>query len=164
MNALRVMLWGLLLGCSLVTAAEVVADLPVATSLRQLASEQRARAVPLLLMISRQQCPYCVRMKADILLPLWRNASYRHRLLLAELRIDPGVSIEDYHGKPLPALEWAQRHQALLTPTLLFLGPDGQELTARLRGLQTPEMYGYYVDQAIAAAQAALDAMPATKK
>ena len=40
-----------------------------------------------------------------------------------------------------------------MTPTLLFLDPDGTEIVPRIVGVNTVEMFGFYLDRAIDAAR-----------
>ena len=52
----------------------------------------------------------------------------------------------------------ASRFAARVTPTLLFLDPFGAEIAPRIVGVNTIEMFGYYVDKAIETARKRLTA------
>ena len=52
----------------------------------------------------------------------------------------------------------AARFDTDLTPTLLFLAPDGSELAPRILGVNTLELFGFYLDRAIASARVRLNA------
>ena len=43
----------------------------------------------------------------------------------------------------------ALRYNATITPTLLFLDYQGNEIQERMTGVNTVEMYGYYLDESI---------------
>ena len=103
----------------------------------------------IMLLVSQEHCPYCVLIKEDIIYPMIKAGDHADRLLIRELFIDRGGKIEGFNGQSISGLEFARQHGAAFTPTLLFLDPSGHELTQRMVGINTPEMYFYYVDQAI---------------
>jgi thioredoxin-related protein len=105
--------------------------------------------LPVLLLVSQEHCPFCVLIKQDILGPMILAGDYRGELLIRELFIDLHTSVVDFNGKTRDSAEFAHSHGVNLTPTLLFLGPDGQELTKRIIGINTPEMFFFYVDASI---------------
>ena len=111
----------------------------------------------IMLLVSQEHCPYCVLIKQDIIYPMIKGGDHGDRLLIRELFIDRGDKIEGFDGKFISSMEFARQHDAAFTPTLLFLDPAGHELTQRMVGINTPEMYFYYVDQAIRQALLAMD-------
>lgn len=111
----------------------------------------------IMLLVSQGHCPYCVLIKQDIIYPMIRAGDHADRLLIRELFIDRGGKIKGFDGKSISSMEFAKQHGATLTPTLLFLNSDGHELVQRMIGINTPEMYFYYVDQAIRKALLAME-------
>ena len=69
--------------------------------------------------------------------------------MMRETLIDPGVRINDFQGRSRSAADFARSYGVSLTPTLLFLDPQGKELTPRIVGVNTLEMFGLYLDAAI---------------
>jgi thioredoxin-related protein len=108
-----------------------------------------ASGLPMLLLVSQKHCPFCVLIKQDILAPMILAGDYRDELLIRELFIDLHTSVVDFNGTTRDSAEFAHAYGVNLTPTLLFLGPDGKELTKRIIGINTPEMFFFYVDAAI---------------
>ncbi len=49
------------------------------------------------------------------------------------------------------------RYDALFTPTVLLVGPQGEDLDERLIGINNDEMYLWYLEQAIDRAAARID-------
>lgn len=119
----------------------------------QLAARQ---GTPLLLMISQEECPFCEQMKKEVLQPMELSGDYRNRVLIRELLIDHWQSVVNFQGQEQSASDLAAGYKARLTPTLLLLDPQGKELTQRLIGINTIELFGLYLDAAIDAAQAKL--------
>lgn len=117
--------------------------------LRHTAGEARQRHLPILLMVSRGHCGFCERMKREILEPMLLSGDYDSRVLMRELRIDPEEWITDFQGRRLPAGEFAARYRTEITPTLLFLDPDGHEVAARIVGINTAELLPFYIESAI---------------
>jgi len=103
----------------------------------------------IMLLISQTYCPYCELIKEEIIYPMIRGKDHANRLLIRELHTDKSAHIRNFDGTVLSARSFAKQHKASLTPTLLFLDGRGNELTERLVGINTPEMYFYYVDEAI---------------
>lgn len=126
-------------------AAEVVE----ARDLRGLGQAARAERLPILLVVTQSFCSYCEKLEREILTPMILSGEYRHRVIIRELVSDAGNSVRDFDGRPVHAADIAARYGAWVTPTLLFLDDRGREIAPRIRGINTPELYGYYVDAAI---------------
>lgn len=109
----------------------------------------------ILLLVSQDHCPFCHQIKREVLRPMIASGDYRDALIIRELFIDTGEWISDFDGRKVDAAEFAHGYGVHLTPTLLFLAPDGSELTERLVGIQTPDFFYYYVEQSVNQAIAA---------
>lgn len=112
--------------------------------------------MPILLVVSQSFCPYCEQLEREILVPMLLSGEYRGRVIIRELLTDAGVTVRDFDGRSVEAADIAARYRAWITPTLLFLDERGREIVPRIRGFNTPSLYGYYVDAAIAQALARL--------
>ena len=99
--------------------------------------------------MSQEWCPYCDQIKDEILNPMLRSGEYDDQVVLAEFKIDSEHSVRGFDGLEVGSNELARRYRVRVTPTLLFLDAQGRELTDRLRGINTPEFFGFYVDRAI---------------
>lgn len=129
-------------------------SLQIARDFAQLGAEADAKRVPILLAVTQDDCAYCEKLKEEILQPMLLSGEYADRALIRELRIDPGETVRDFAGRTVPAGDFAHRYKVWVTPTLIFLGPDGTEQHARILGINTVEFFGYYVDEAIDGARA----------
>lgn len=115
----------------------------------------RHNKMPILLLVSQTHCPFCVQIKKEILGPMVNSGEYLKRLLIREIFIDLGGTVRDFNGKVLANSDFALGYKVYLTPTLLFLDADGNELVERIVGIQTPELFFFYVDRAVEEAIAA---------
>jgi len=106
----------------------------------------------ILLLVSQHECPYCHLIKKEIIRPMILGGDFRDDILIRELFIDEGEKIRDFKGMKREAADFAHGYGVFVTPTLLFLGADGKELEEKMTGINTVEMYWYYLSQAIQSA------------
>lgn len=144
-----------LMSFSLVTFASNSAGknaVHVATSndLAQLAQQSRQERVPVLLVFSADHCPYCELLDAEILRPMLLSGQYKQKVIIRKIETDNVSEVRDFNGRIISMGALMSRHKVFVTPTMLFLGPDGEELSERLVGINTVEMFGGLVDDAIA--------------
>ena len=130
----------------------------ITTDLQKLGQMSRKRRLPVLLVFSAAHCPYCELLEAEILKPMLISGDYTNKVIIRKLMIDSGDTIIDFSGKKISADSFMTRHGVYVTPTILFLGPKGTELAKRLIGINTVEMFGGDVDNAINSSLRALQA------
>jgi len=119
------------------------------TDLRQEAAIARAHRLVMVLEFSSEDCTYCRKLEALFLLPMQRNADYDDKILLRSISLDEGNSVIDFDGRSIITGEFATRYGVSLTPTLLFLDADGNELSERLVGIWSEDFYGGFIDNRI---------------
>ncbi len=119
------------------------------TDLRADSRLAAAKRLPLLLMVSQKDCVYCVLLKREIIRPMVISGEYVNKVVIREMFMDAGVRVKDFDGKETKAKDLAHRYKVFLTPTLLLLDADGRELTRRIVGVNSLDMYGVYLDEAI---------------
>lgn len=127
--------------------------LPVPTSLARAALAARAQGQPLVLLISLPGCVYCEMVRRSYLMPLLPDAGLQAWQLDVSNKTTPLLGFD---GKLSTAALQAKAWKATFTPTVLFLGSQGQELVERLVGIAVPDLYGAYLEQRLAAARKAL--------
>jgi len=106
-------------------------------------------SIPLLVMFSQAECPFCLKLTEEILEPMLISGDYTDRVLIRELMIDDHRDIIDFSGNPVDPREVFSRYLLYVTPSILLLNSQGDELAERQIGINTVEYYGYYLDQAI---------------
>jgi hypothetical protein len=127
--------------------------LPVPTSRREVAKQAAGKGEPLVLLISLPGCPYCEMVRRSYLLPGRRDADLQAWQLSVT---DSTAPLTGFDGKPTTAAAQVKLWKATFTPTVLFLGPQGQELAERLVGAGIPDFYGAYLDERLQTARKAL--------
>ena len=127
--------------------------LPVPTSLPQAARRAQAKGEPLVMLISLPGCVYCELVRRSYLLPARLNDGLQAWQLDITNRNAPLVGFD---GQPTTAAAQAKDWKASFTPTVLFIGSQGQELAERLVGIAVPDFYGAYLEQRLATARKVL--------
>jgi len=110
----------------------------------------------LLLAVTREGCPYCARLRREILAPMIRSGEYADRVMIREMMMEPDSPVLDFAGHATSTAQMAERFGVTIAPTVLLLDGNGRALRAPIIGINNAEMYGFYLDQAISEAVAAM--------
>lgn len=137
LSAAWVALWGGVAAQDAISTRDLAADGAVA----------RSRGVPVVLMFSASYCGYCVQVRESFLEPMEAGGHYAARVLIRELSIDSELAVRDFDGRRRSPAAVAARYNVGVTPTLVFLDPDGREVAPRLEGLSTPDLFGLYLSE-----------------
>ncbi len=104
----------------------------------------------MVVMISRESCPYCVKLKKLVFVPEVKHGELNSKWLLRELLIDSGETHIGFDGKEIESVDYARSIKATLTPTVLFLDKDGKEIGKRIVGTGgTIDFYDFYLKRSI---------------
>ena len=150
-------LLGLLLCAAILTVASADVDededetlpyvhLPVFTDLQAVAEEARERGLPILIMFSMDGCGYCIVVEEEFLKPMLRSGDYTDRVIMGMVKFDGVSSLRDFDGNDIEVGDLAVRYGAPVTPTVIFLSPDGEVLSPKLIGMTTVDFYGGDLD------------------
>ena len=141
--ALLLALWGL-------TGAAAPPRVTITSDLGADGKLATARQLPIMLVFTASDCSYCDLLERDILRPMLISGDYDDKVIIRKIVIDEQPSIRDFRGRRIAADQLAQRYGVYVTPTILFLDSRGRELSERIVGINTVEMFGGRVDAAIA--------------
>ena len=130
------------------------ADLPYVkiestSDLRALGRQALAQDKVILIEISASYCGYCRTLEENIIKPMLRSGDYEDYVLIRKLDIDSYYTLRGFDGARISPSKYAFAMNTQLTPTLLFLDGHGNEVSERIIGVNTLEMYGAYVDNAL---------------
>ncbi|MEY4295289.1 MAG: hypothetical protein RLY82_977 [Pseudomonadota bacterium] len=130
--------------------------LPRTQDLQKLGERALANQVPLVILASLPGCPYCELIRRSYLIP------YRSEINLQSWQLDTTdkSSLIDFAGKRTTPAQWLASQRIKVTPTLLFLKGNGQEIAPRLEGVSIPDFYGAYLDERLALAKSQLKVLP----
>jgi thioredoxin-related protein len=142
-----------LLGCGLFWLAggalRAEVEIPLATDLQADGQQAREARLPILLTFSAIVCDYCRQLEDEFLRPMLISGEYTDKVLIRRLLLDNGSRVSDFSGDRIAATQLADRYRVFVTPTLLFVDGNGKELARRMLGINTPELYGGYLDNCI---------------
>jgi thioredoxin-related protein len=146
--------WILACLVALFAAETAFAQMVEARNLAADARQAAERKIPLLLLFSETDCPWCARARQEFLLPMQRNPEYQGKVMMREVGIDNTAALVDFAGRATTQAEFARSHRVRMVPTVVLLGPRGETLAEPLVGFRTADYYGYFLDQRIDAALA----------
>ena len=132
------------------TPAHSAHALPSPVSLRGAATAAAARGEPLVVMTTLSGCPYCDLVRNHYLLPMRRAGEVQAVQL--DIR-DRSSNLQGFKGENSTPAEQTRLWRARFAPTVLFFGPDGQELAERLEGVAVPDFYGEYLEARLSEAR-----------
>jgi len=142
-----------LLGCGLfwLTAGGLHAEIevPLATDLQADGRQASEARLPVLLVFSAIACEYCRQLEDEFLRPMLISGEYTDRIVMRRLLLDNGSRVIDFSGERIATSQLSDRYKVYVTPTILFLAGNGREIARRMVGINTPEMYGGYLDNCI---------------
>ena len=124
-------------------------DIPMTGNLEKNAELARQQAVPTVVFVSRDACPYCRTLRDSILGPMYAAGKFEGRAVLVEVSLDKPELLTGFDGQLIAAKDWGKTYKAQITPTLLFLDSDGREIGKRRIGISNLEMYGFYLQKSL---------------
>jgi len=132
------------------------ARVPVADNLQEDGRRAIARQLPILLAFSADDCSYCELLEEDFLQPMLLSGEYQDRVIIRKLILDNGSYVMDFSGRQTEATRLSDHYRVFVTPTILFVDGHGRELAERMVGINTPELFGGYLDACIETALAGI--------
>ena len=115
------------------------------TSLFQQAAEEKK---VILLEISASYCGFCHKLEEEILNPMIISGEYEH-VLIRQLQIDSYHDLTMPNNKTITPSQYASQKNIFVTPTILFLNSQGEEVAERIIGINSVDYFGAYVDDAL---------------
>jgi len=139
-------LWVAALGLAPLARAHTA--LPVATDLPAHARLAAERRQALIVLVSLPGCAFCERVRRSNLLPRLAEGQ-----AVVQVDFRSSQKVRNWAGSPSTHDELARLWKVKLAPTLLFLGPAGQELAERMEGAYQPDFYDAYLEDRLSRAR-----------
>jgi thioredoxin-related protein len=95
----------------------------------ELDDAKRAGKRAAFVMYMRDDCPYCERMKKNILSRPAVQDAYRRQFAVLAVDTKGAVPISDFAGKPTTEKDFSLAQGVRYTPVIIFYGLDGKPLT-----------------------------------
>lgn len=116
------------------------------------ASSKQVRSYEKIVMleVSASHCSYCDVLEEEIIKPMLRSGDYENTVIIRRFEMDSFDTMKDFDGNDTTAAALAKAYKVKLTPTLLFLDVNGNEVAERIMGVNSLDFFGAYVDEALA--------------
>ncbi len=131
-----------------IAATAAPAQLPAALSLHDELDRASKTKDPLIVMVSLAGCPFCRMARDSYLGPMQKKG---FPIVQVDMRSD--LAVKDLKGQMTSHDQLVKQWNVSIAPTLIFLGPKGEELVDRMEGGYLPDFYGAYLDEKIAKAR-----------
>ncbi len=120
-----------------------------AVSLQDDSKQSQSGRLPIVTFVSQKECEFCRRLREQVLFPMIRAGELEGKVILREVSLDSGFSLQDFNGAEIVGREFAARYDVFVTPTLLLLDGQGESLVHPLVGTPNLEFYAFYLQRAI---------------
>jgi thioredoxin-related protein len=121
------------------------AVLPAPQSLSDELAKAMEKGNPLVVMVSLEGCPFCRVARDSYLEPLRRQEG----MSIFQIDMRSALTVRDFTGASTTHDQLVQAWRVTIAPTVLFFGPRGKEIVARMEGGYIADFYGAYLDQRI---------------
>jgi thioredoxin-related protein len=150
---LRRLLGALLLALALVPARaaegwENFFELSFSDLRAEAAEARKAGQQGLLVMFQFEECPYCARMKREVLSRRDVQDWFRARFRAIEIDTRGAQEVTLFDGRTLPEKDFARTVRVRGTPTFVFYAPGGEVLATHVGAIYDPKEFlllGEYV-------------------
>jgi len=107
----------------------------------------------LMIEFASEDCGYCRLLEEEFLKPMLRNSEYGEKVVIRSISLSHNDTLIDFEGNRVSASELATKYGVFVTPTLLFLDENGQEVSDKLVGFWSVDFYGGFIDARIDSAR-----------
>ena len=107
----------------------------------------------LMIEFSSEDCGYCRLLEEEFLKPMLRNSEYGEKVVIRSISLSDNDTLIDFKGNRVRASEFATKYGVFVTPTLVFLDENGQEMSDKLVGIWSVDFYGSFIDERIDSAR-----------
>ena len=124
------------------------------------AESSRDRELPIVVFVTQEGCQFCAALRRQVLYPMINAGELADKAIIREVSLDPEFVLQDFSGNEISGRRFANRYQAFVTPTLLFLDAGGTEVAEKMVGISNIEFYGFYLLKNLQAAREQLKKSP----
>lgn len=147
-------LFSLAVSIGMIKADEITTNnrldkIPLAVNLFSDGQQQQINGKVILLYVSAPHCPFCKKLEKEILNPLIKSGEYREKLILRKINWNSKSQIINFFGEKQRPRDLLKKYNIRITPTLLFLDSEGNQVSQQLLGYRGGEFYWFYFDSGI---------------
>ena len=115
----------------------------------QLSKQAEEKKKIIMIEVAAASCSYCQILEEAIIKPMLRSGDYDADVFIRKIDIEGFSRLRDFDGNSVSAAQLADKWGVDLTPTLIFLNGQNQEVSERIVGVNSLDYFGGLVDDAI---------------
>ena len=119
------------------------------TDFSELAQVARDENKVIMLEVSASYCGYCDLLEEEFIKPMLRNDYYYEIALIRKIDLDSYQTIIDFSGNETTPDAFARNIKVALTPTIFFFDGNGREVSPRILGINSLDLYGGYIEDGL---------------
>jgi len=122
--------------------------------LRILKQQAEPENLPVLLLLTTEDCGYCVAIRNNYLIPMVDSGEYASTILFRQLYIEEFSYLRNMEGKLITGDSIALKFDVEVTPTIMFINSDWEELGERIVGINSIDYFDELLKTHISRARA----------
>lgn len=147
-------LWAIFVCLYFLSGSQAIADstegtITTVSDLSKDASLARAQKLVILIEFASDTCDYCRLLEESFLKPMSINQEYSKKVIIRSLPLDGDRSFIGFQGELTSASQFASKYGVEVTPTMVFLDANGNQLSENLVGIWSLDYFGSYIDERI---------------
>jgi len=135
----RILLFVLLASLSFTAISET--SIETVKDLRVLQRQSEAENLPVLLLMTAEDCGFCVAIRKHYLKPMIDSGEYASKILFRQLYIEDFSYLRNLQGDLVTGDSIALKYDVEVTPTILFINSNMQELGERIVGINSIDYF-----------------------
>ena len=113
-------------------------------------ADATARGAPIVLYLSRSDCPFCRHFEHDVLGPLIKSGRFESQVIYRQLVMDDSKGVANFRGQTLTPAQLATELGNVMSPTVLLLDGLGRMLVPPRVGYNGNPYATFLLERAIA--------------
>ncbi len=146
-NTLRTGLLGTLLLLSTTAAAQ--SAFATVKDMGKLKQQAAQADLPIVLLFTAEDCMYCDAMRQQYLIPMSHMQKYAEQALFRQLYVERFSFLRNEDGELVGGDQISLRYGVDITPTVLFINAQGEEVAERIIGLSGAHYFQKILQQHI---------------
>lgn len=110
------------------------------------ASDER---LVILIEFASDSCEYCRLLEEEFLKPMLIDRDYSEKVIIRSVSLDDHRAFRGFNGELTTADLFSSKYDIKVTPTMVFLNANGDELSDKLVGIWSVDFFGGFIDQRI---------------
>ncbi len=120
------------------------------TNLHQLAQQAKQTNLPIMLSFGAEWCDFCHLLNTEVLNPMALGKLYEGKYMyMRYVSIDDDQPIPGIDNQPIIKDTWSDEYNVEVTPTVIFINGDGQEVAPQIVGITDIDEFSTLIHQSL---------------